>query len=337
MLNFTNLSPYTVTVAFPLNNEDCWHNELTTQDNIDFYYRNYAASTTSEEQFLGYLNAFKETFGIANWQDIPAVNMNNTQITLARAEPGRAVSHGVVYGEVSAALFDGCKNATSTRGFTINFKDDSGQPVASHHYILQDPPDQPWQLAYIDANDQLTPPLVLGEGGQTSVAAATVVALSGLATVVTLGRAAYGIVGTAGLLSQVGGQGLAGASVFTIGLRRAVGGVIAREFSVMRLFKGVMYYVARDKVKEIVMPSPPGLNESTKIQQEFASLKLNDQPNLIAAGGLPQASERSICIYSTNSWYVAGHYECHLVGAELIILPDGSLQFMPLPVIGSGV
>ena len=52
---------------------------------------------------------------------------------------------------------------------------------------------------------------------------------------------------------------------------------------------------------------------------------------LVISTGMPD--DRSICVYQGSTF---GITECHTVGINLSILPDGSVSFIPLPSVGSG-
>ncbi|AKJ30218.1 hypothetical protein [Caldimonas brevitalea] len=192
LVHVANLSPYAVEVSFPAGNSDCWYDTVSDQ-RINEYLQYYSSSTVPSS-YQAYLTQYQTAWGLPDLSAVPMHDMNNTSYTLAPAVPGSKVATVLFSGETKAALLEGCKDATSSRGFDVTLRDASGTVLSRRHYVLSDPPDSAWTLSRMSQTDAgvVEDHISLGSGGKTSATTVIkdVVNVAGvLATVFTLGAA----------------------------------------------------------------------------------------------------------------------------------------------------
>ncbi len=192
LMHVANLSPFAVEVSFPANNSDCWYDSVSDSDVSD--YLGYYAGGAVPSSYQAYLSQYQAAWGLPSLSAVPMQAMD-TSYTLAPAVPGSKVASVLFSGETKAALFQGCKDATSSRGFYVTLRDAAGKALSTQHYVLSDPPGSAWTLTRVQETGSAAAgqSIPLGQGGQTSVGTVLkdVVNVAGVvATVVTLGAAA---------------------------------------------------------------------------------------------------------------------------------------------------
>ena len=354
IVHFANLSPYTATVSFPAADADCWHDTGAEDDSrIAQYFDYYKRDAVSDKSYADFLKNFKKSYGIADFATVPSMTMSNTSMQLGAAGNGKPVQMGVFRGETSANLFDGCKDATSSRGFTVTLTDTDGTQLSTQRYLLQDPPGREWTLSRrkADGSGALDTTLMLGSGGKASAIDIALTAGTAILTIVSIGSATAELIAARALYLEIAAELMAkygveasvstGRWLFNYAL---VGGLRTTAYGVVRYNVGYLNGVAArivytslvdgalviyDSVKNDSDPNNLGTETAdpdySQVGVDFAS------PSLVAQGGLPD--DRSICVYQTDT---LGIPECRLVGINLAIMPDGSIVFMPLPSVGSG-
>lgn len=366
MVQFTNLSPYTAKVEFPSGNSDCWLNDGAQDGRVEEYFGYYRNSAVSAEGYRDFLDAYRDSTGIQDFNRVARYTMDNTSVRLTPAVVGEKAGTALFIGEPSASLFGGCKLATSSRGFNIALLDNNGAILSRQYYVLQDPPDSQWTLSRMRAADPKAKEatIMLGAGGHGDALEIAITAGITAITLVSLGTATAELLAARAAVQAVLAEEAAFAAVVAR-VFQTTGGEVIMDSVYRRMFTyaleggarivgtaaeiGVANYV-RGTASSIVTrllytalaggvvvvyqsnngPDPISLPRGATINDGGVALDFS-KPSLIVNAALPD--DRSICIYQTGT---LGITECRLVGISLTIMPDGSLAFMPLPSVGSG-
>lgn len=360
LVSFANLSPYQATVSFPAASQTCWHDDGAESDGrIDEYRGYYRANSVSNTTLAPYMNQFKGAYGVKDLASVPTVNMAGTQQTMNAASSKQAVSYAAFRGETSAELLGGCKNATSSRGFDVTLKDASGNVVSVKHYLLSDPPDSEWRLSRLnDTNTSVTDQtIVLGSGGEVyplEIVDVGVTAGFTALTVLSIGSAGAELWATRAMyvtvLRQAGYSGLRlyAKTAYELGKFALVGGLRSNMYGLPTTYvaglgrnktASMVYMLVADGVLGVsrMLINTSGQDQQpTLVDADDSALKEMavdmSSPQLVVNAGLP--SKRSVCAYETKT--LGFITECRVTGIHLSIMPDGSLDFLPLPPVGSG-
>ncbi len=332
IINFMNMTPYTVTVSFPAGSEDCWH-DTTDTSSINSYLNYYINNSVSDSGYSDYLTNFKTGFGINDLGQISTSDMIGS-MTLNPSLNGQPIQMASFRGEPSAALFEGCKDATSTRGFTITIQQPNGNSLTKYYY-LQDPPGSQWTLTQQDGAGNILQTITLGAGGKTNALEVGLTAGTAIVTIVSLGSAGAEAFAARSIIyagaedvlrsnaAYFGDFLLSGA--FNAGRLEVVSfakGYLFRTALKLAISGGLIYYTSAD--------SQPGSGPDYSQYIDYSSQQIQGS-GLVIPSGMPD--DRSICVYQGSTF---GITECHTVGINLSILPDGSVAFIPLPSVGSG-
>lgn len=355
MIQFTNLSPYKATVTFPERNSDCWHDLGANDGRMDSYFDYYRKGGVSDSGYAGYLQAYKDATGIQDLAMVPRQNMANTSATLAPAVVGAKVDTALFYGETSAALFEGCKLATSTRGFKVYLHGPDGSQLSSQHYIIQDPPDSQWTMSQMGGNGDIKrKTITLGSGGHGNPWEIALTSAMVAITLVTIGTAGAELIAMRAALLEAAeleailiagdeaavsttplwrlmltyawdGNMVATSSATLADIAVARSGTIAARLLYASIANGVLGVIQHN-----VDGTPKALPAGSGASAYEGGIDFSTT-TLMANGSLPD--DRSICVYQTSTF---GITECRLVGVNLTIMPNGSLVFVPMPGVGSG-
>lgn len=359
VVQFTNLSPYTATVSFSPGDSECWYDDAPTDSRIAEYFEHYRNDAVSSAGYRGFLESFKAATGVTDFAAVPTQPMRDAHASLAPAVVGEKAARALFVGETSASLFDGCKLATSRRGFDLVLTDESQQVLSHQHFVLVDPPDDRWSLrqSLVGAGKETS--IQLGAGGHGDPLEIAFTAGAAILTVVTIGAGVELILARAAVRAAVaelaaeeafwselleyapralsstwrqmfsyalrGGLRVGQQGVAEVYRRNIATGLVARILYAAMIEGSVVIYERLENGTESV-PLPKG----SKLDAESAGIDFSS-PSLLANSGLPE--ERSICVYQTST---LGITECRVVGIDLTIMPDGSVVFMPLPSVGSG-
>jgi len=361
-IHFTNLSPYTAIIDFREGDGSCW-NDVVTDDRVGEYLQNYFWNYVGAESRIPYLQAFRLATGITDLTSLPLASMAGTFARLAPAMPGAKAASAVFTGETSAALFEGCKFATATRGFSITLEAPDGVRLSHWRYVLEDPATGQWRLNRMRQNASAITEatIALGDAGtpipgrmlNDDATAFPLIAL-GTASVAPLLQRADVLASTdedaalktvtAGVFPTTGKHGAVEPRLQRMytyvmeggkrpsGPNNGIGDAlyvrggeapVADVTLYLAQFDGIVQMYQRDSESRPV-PLPAG----TRLDAEEVGIDFSS-PSLLANPAL--SSRTDLCAYRTSG--VVPH-ECRLAGLSLSILPDGSLVFMPLPAAG---
>src|SRR5690606_29549661 len=218
---------------------------------------------------------------------------------------------------------DGCKLATSRRGFDLVLTDESQQVLSHQHFVLVDPPDDRWSLrqSLVGAGKETS--IQLGAGGHGDPLEIAFTAGAAILTVVTIGAGVELILARAAVRAAVaelaaeeafwselleyapralsstwrqmfsyalrGGLRVGQQGVAEVYRRNIATGLVARILYAAMIEGSVVIYERLENGTESV-PLPKG----SKLDAESAGIDFSS-PSLLANSGLPE--ERSICVY----------------------------------------
>ncbi|WP_027210017.1 hypothetical protein [Burkholderia sp. WSM2232] len=359
-VNFVNLSPYQATVSFPNEAKSCWYDTGADADGrIAEYQAYYRSNQVSNDSLTAYMKDFKGAYGIKDFATVPVADMNGTQQTMAPAKSKATASSVAFRGETSASLSDGCKTKTASRGFDVTLTDTTGKVVSKKRYQIDDPSTGAWTLSRMKDADltAVDQSIKLGSGGQAyPLEFADVAITAGLTylTILSIGTAgpelwAARMMYTA-VFRQAGYSGLRlfGRTTWELGKFVFVGGLRTTAYGRVRAFEPGVFsakgtqlvtlllsdgVVGWGRVKIIETGKQPEPQYEETGDPDFAQLGVDlSSPLLMVNRGLPD--NRSVCVYETKT--LGFFSECRMVGMNLSIMPDGSLDYLPLPPVGSG-
>jgi hypothetical protein len=370
LVSFSNFSPYTVEVSFPPSFQECWHDDgadATAAGRIFEYRQNYIGEIASNDSYLPFLKLYKKTFNLADIGFVPTTSMVNARQAMAPARDGQPLQRIAFRGETSAEYFNdaalNCKTQISSRGFVVKMTDASGTVVSKRHYVITDPPESEWtltRLAQIEAGSafDLTPKIssgvaeqtiMLGGGGRTSATEVVLSVGTVALTIASIGEAyvetklarsiqAYwnywreevpGLARTFRVSEFMFGGGVKyigpGVSEITWGSKRITN--YANRVITSTVSQGILYYYG-GSLEQAAKKDTTISHFQPDFSPSVVDLK---SPLLYVNAGL--VKDRSVCILQGST---LGITECHLVGIELAVLPDGSISFVPLPSVGGG-
>jgi len=359
IVHFTNLSPYSATVDFRAGDGDCWHDDGGQDGRLEEYAGYYRRGAVSDRNYVDFLDAFKNATGITDLARVATRSMRGTSARLAPAVAGAKADGALFLGETSAALFGGCKLATSSRGFDVTLTAADGTRLTKQHYVLKDPPDGEWTLTRSANGPLKASSIVLGSGGHGDPVEIGITAGIAVLTIVTIGSATAELIAARAALIAAseelaiteaflaaafevapravapiwrqmfsyvmrGGLRVAADGAAEVYIRSRAAGIAARLLYTALVDGVVVIYEAERDRDPVKWPDGSAI-DARDAEIDFGS------PSLVANAALPD--DRSICVYQTGT---LGVTECRLVGIDLTIMPDGSLVFMPLPSVGGG-
>ncbi|GAB5098174.1 hypothetical protein [Caballeronia sp. HLA56] len=349
LLHFANLSQYTATVTFTPSDSTCWYDTVTDK-RIDNYVDFYTRVSVSDTSFVEPLLRFKSAFGALSLGAASIVDMSSAPLALASASTGR-VNSVFVRGETSAALTltsNNCKGKTSSRGFNILLKNDSGRVVSAQRYVLSDPPDGAWTLSRTNPDNpaNILGVITLGSAGEYSLSND----LTDLKQILPFSDGGANRYlkrvltrETVSELSQDAPDRLALYYVFVgeskqrhLTLDQFVAFRINQEKDSTQssdllygvLAKGELHLKAIRKDTNghqavVAVPDPAAA---------YAQMGLSDTTSRLTRVDGPEV-RASICAHFEGT---LGLSECRVAGVSLSIMPGGALVASPLPTVGFG-
>lgn len=199
IVQFANLSPYSATIEFPKGDGSCWYDDKPSDARVWEYFDYFRRDAVSDSDYRGFLEAYKNAYGLTDFAQVPQLSMAGTSASLEPAVSGGRVQQAMFIGETDAHIElnpfgdSSCKDRESNRAFNVILHDVDGNPFIKHRYLLQDPPDGEWKLSRMDPTqpDIKAQTLTLGSGGHGDPLEITLTAVTVVATVATLGYAGW--------------------------------------------------------------------------------------------------------------------------------------------------